>query len=150
MEIARFRSVLEGHKRVALDTCIFIYQWEAHPRYSRLTDFIFTSLEQSEFTAVTSTITMTELLVHPYRQRDSARVNELAGLLSGYPNLEWIAPDIEMGMHAAEIRAEHNLQTPDALQAATAIRAGVTAMLTNDPIFKRVPNFEALVLDDYV
>ena len=150
MEIARFRSVLERHKRVALDTCIFIYQWEAHPRYSRLTDFIFTSLEQSEFSAVTSTITMTELLVHPYRQRDSARVNELAGLLSGYPNLEWIAPDIEVAMHAAEIRAEYNLQTADALQAATAVRAKATAMVTNDPVFKRVPHLGALVLDEYL
>lgn len=50
---------------------------------------------------------------------------------------------------AARVRAIHRLRTPDALQAATAIEARVTAMLTTDPIFKRVPDFDTLVLDDY-
>lgn len=150
MEIERLRASLGKHKRVALDTCIFIYQWEANRRYSPLTDFIFASLERSKFTGATSTITMTELLVHPYREHDISRVNELAGLLSNYPNLEWVAPDLEIAVRAAEIRAEHRLQTPDALLAATAIRAKATVLLTNDPIFKRVQDFEALVLDDYL
>jgi predicted nucleic acid-binding protein len=150
LEIARLRAFLHSHRRAAIDTCIFIYQWEANPRYSPLTDFIFTSLEQSDFAAVTSTITMTELLVHPYRERDATRANDLFGLLSTYPNLEWIAPTLEIAARASEIRARFGLRTPDALQAATAVQVNATAMLTNDPIFRRVPDFRVLVLDDYV
>ncbi|MFZ0731552.1 MAG: PIN domain-containing protein [Candidatus Sulfotelmatobacter sp.] len=150
MELARLRAFLRVHQRVAFDTCIFIYQWEANPRYSPLTDSIFSLLDQTVFTGVTSTITMTELLVHPYRDHDLERVNDLIGLLSTYPNLEWISPTLATAVSAAEIRALHRLPTPDSLQAATAVHANATAMITNDPIFKRVPDFDVLVLDDYL
>lgn len=150
MEIARLRSFLDSHKRIAIDTCIFIYQWQAHPRYSPLTDIVFSSVERGDVIAVTSTISMTELLVHPYREHDPEKVGEVLGLFSTYPNLHWVAPQLEIAVRAAEIRAAYRLQAPDALQAATAQHAEASALLTNDPIFKRVPAFETLVLDDYV
>jgi predicted nucleic acid-binding protein len=138
------------HRRVAIDTCIFVYQWEASPRYSPLTDCIFSSLEQSNLVAVTSTITMTELLVHPYRAHDVVRVNELFALLSTYPDIEWVAPHLEIAARAAEIRAQSGLRTPDALQAATAIHSSATVFLTNDPVFRRIKSFEACILEDFV
>ena len=150
MAIAELRAALREHRRIALDTCVFIYQWEANPRYSPLTDLIFSSLERGDFTAIISTVTMTELLVHPYQQQDLARVHDLIALLSEYPNLVWLAPDLEMAARAAELRAQHRLQTPDALQAAAAVYANASALVTNDPMFRRVPEFEVLILDDYV
>jgi predicted nucleic acid-binding protein len=90
---------------------------------------------------------MTELLVQPYRAGDEQRVNEFYGLLSTYPNLGWIAPDLEIADMAARIRAIHGLRTPDSLQAATAVRSQVTGLVTNDPVFERVDSFETLVLD---
>ena len=150
MEIAPLRAFVRKHRRIAIDTCAFIYQWQAHPRYSPLTDWMFSSLEQGEFAGVTSTITMTELLVHPYRDYDLEQVNELAGLLSMYPNLEWVPGTLASAILAAEIRANHRLATPDALQAATALHANATGLLTNDPIFKRVPGLDVLVLHDYL
>jgi predicted nucleic acid-binding protein len=150
LEIARFRTALRAHRRVALDTCIFIYQWEANPLYSPFTDWIFASLEQSELRAATSTITMTELLVHPYREGDSVRVSELFGLLSSYPNLEWVAPDLHIAARAAEIRGLYRMETPDALQAATALLSNSTALLTNDSVFKRVSELDVLIIDEYL
>lgn len=150
MEIARLGAFLRSHRRLALDTCIFIYQWEANLRYSPLTDYIFSSLEQTQFVAVTSTITMTELLIHPYRERETEKANDLFGLFSSYPNLEWVAPQLDIAVRAAEIRALHKLQTPDALQAATAVHAHAKVLVTNDPIFRRIPDFEVLILDDYL
>ena len=90
---------------------------------------------------------MTELLVQPYRDGDEQRVNEYYGLLATYPNLDWIAPDLEIADTAARIRGMHGMRTPDALQAATAVRSQVTGLVTNDPIFERVDLFETLVLD---
>lgn len=150
MEIGRLRAFLRAHPRVTLDTCIFIYQWEAHPRYSPLTDCVFSSLEQSDFVAVTSTITMTELLVRPYRKGDLQEANEAFALFSMYPNLEWVSPQLEIAALAAQVRGQHGLHTPDALQAATAIHAKATALITNDAVFKRVPDFAVLVLDEYL
>jgi predicted nucleic acid-binding protein len=90
---------------------------------------------------------MMELLGHPYREHDQSRADEFYGLLSTYPNLDWIAPDLEIADLAARMRARHRLQSPDALQAATAAHSKATALITNDPLFERVEAFETLVLD---
>jgi predicted nucleic acid-binding protein len=145
--LTRLDAFLRHHRRVALDTCVFIYQLEANPRYVRLTDHIFAWLEHPGHRAVTSTVTMTELLVQPYRESAEQRAAEVYALLATYPNLDWIAPDLEIADVAARIRAAHRLRTPDALQAATAVRARVTGLVTNDPVFERVGAFETLVLD---
>jgi predicted nucleic acid-binding protein len=145
--LERLRAFLRRHRRVALDTSIFIYQLEANARYIALTDQIFSWLERPGGKAVTSTITMTELLVQPYRDSDELRVDEFYGLLSTYPNLDWIAPDLEIADLAARIRAVHRLRTPDALQAANAVHAQASGLITNDPVFERVKDFETLILD---
>jgi predicted nucleic acid-binding protein len=117
-----------------------------------LTDPIFEWLERPHHQAVTSTVTMLELLVKPYRDESEQLVNDYYGLLSTYPNLawdrpRWIAPDLEVAVIAAGIRARHGLRTPDALQAATAVQAQVTGLVTNDPVFERVAGFETMVLE---
>jgi predicted nucleic acid-binding protein len=90
---------------------------------------------------------MTELLVQPYRESDEVRVNLFYGLLTTYPNLDWIAPDLEIADMAARLRALHRLKTPDALQAATAARSRATGFVSNDPVFERVEAFETLLFD---
>ena len=147
MGLTGLRSFLRRHRSIAIDTNVFIYVLEANPRYAALADRVFSWLERAGHRGVTSTITMMELLVQPYRAGNEQRVNEFFGLLATYPNLDWIAPDLEIADMAARIRAMHGLRTPDALQAATAVRSHVTGFVTNDPVFERVDSFETLVLD---
>jgi predicted nucleic acid-binding protein len=141
------RSLLRRHQRIAIDTSVFIYYLEANPSYVDMAGEVFTWLERSPHTAVTSTLTMTELLVQPYREGNETLVNQYFGLLSLFPNLDWVAPDLDIADTAAQIRAEHRLRTPDALQAATAICRGATAVLTNDPDFARVAGVEVCVFN---
>jgi predicted nucleic acid-binding protein len=145
--VERLRAFLRRHRRIALDTPVFIYQLGANPRYLADTDHIFSWLEKPGSWAITSTITMTELLVQPYRDGDEKLADEFRGLLSTYPNLDWIAPNLEITELAARIRAFHRLRTPDALQAATAIHAPATGLITNDLAFERVEGLETLILD---
>jgi predicted nucleic acid-binding protein len=91
---------------------------------------------------------MTELLVQPYGDSDELRVDRFYGLLTTYPHLEWVAPNLAIADLAARFRARHRLRTPDALQAATAVNAQATGLVTNDPVYARVNAFETLVLDD--
>jgi hypothetical protein len=51
---------------------------------------------------------------------------------------------------AAKIRATHRLETPDAIEAATAVKSQATGLITNDPIFERIDLYETLVLDRLV
>ena len=147
MGLDRLRAFLRRHRRIGLDTSVFIYQLEANPKYLPLTDHIFSWLEQPDSKAVTSAITMAELLVQPYRESDDQLVDEFYSLLLTYPNLDWIATNLEIADVAARLRAVHRLKTPDALQAATATLASVTGLITNDSVFERVETFETLVLD---
>ncbi len=148
MGVERLRAFLRRHRRIALDTSIFIYHLEPNPKYLAYTDPIFSWLERPESKAITPTITLTELLVLPYREGDEQRANDFYGLLTTYPNLEWIAPTLEIADLAARIRALHRLRTPDALQAATAVHAKAAGLITNDPVFQRVEGLQTLVLDD--
>jgi predicted nucleic acid-binding protein len=145
--VERLRAFLRRHRRVALDTSIFIYHLEANPKYLACTDLIFSWIERAGSKAITSTITMTELLVLPYRTGNEQRASDFYALLATYPNLDWIAPNLEIAELAARIRALHRLQTPDALQAATAALSRATGLITNDAVFERVEGFQTVVLD---
>lgn len=147
MGVERLRAFLRRHRRVALDTSIFIYHLEANPKYLACTDLIFSWIERAGSKAITSTITMTELLVLPYRTGNEQRASDFYALLATYPNLDWIAPNLEIAELAARIRALHRLQTPDALQAATAALSRATGLITNDAVFERVEGFQTVVLD---
>ena len=52
---------------VGLDTAPLIYFIERHPLYHPLVEPFFTSVERGEIEVVTWTLTITEVLVHPYR-----------------------------------------------------------------------------------
>lgn len=148
MGLERLRSFLHSRNAVALDTSILIYQLEVNPRYFPLSDVVFAWLEQRGHSAITSTLSLTELLVPAYRDGDTQRLQKYQGLLTTYPSLTWIAPDPGIADTAARMRAEYRLKTPDAIHAATAAHSKVSAFLTNDPIFQRVKELDALVLDD--
>ena len=150
MGIDRLRAALQRHRRIALDSNVLIYQLEASPKYIRLTDILFEWLALPGSQAITSTITMTEVLVAPYRNFDQKLADKFYGLLSTYPNLMWIPVDLEIADLAARMRARHNFRTPDAVHAATAIHANATALITNDPVFDRISNFDTFVLDRFL
>ena len=139
---------MSRHGKVGLDTSIFIYQIEENDKYFHLTDSIFGWLEEPRSQAVTSTITLLELLVQPYRLGDIDRVNKFYALLSTYPHLEWLAPTLEIADTGARFRAEYNLRTPYAIQAATAVNGGATGFISNDPGFRRVTGLEVMLLDE--
>ena len=50
--------------------------------------------------------------------------------------------------NTARLRAKTGLKTPDAIHAATALRAGCALFITNDTDFRRVPGLPIIVLDD--
>ena len=109
MGLGRLRAFLQRHRRIALDSAVFIYDVEANSRYTALTVSV---VRNSGGRAVTSTITMTELLVQAYRDLDQQRVNKFYSLLSRYPNLDWIAPTLEIADIAAQIRASMGSERP--------------------------------------
>lgn len=91
---------------------------------------------------------MTELLVKPYRHDGAAKAESVFRLISEFPNLEWVPPNLVIADLAARFRADYRLGTPDAILAATTVHAQATCLIGNDPAFRRVPGFETVLLDE--
>src|SRR5437660_1202235 len=103
----RLESFLARHAKIGIDTAVFIYQVEENKEYVEITQGIFDWLEGPHAQAVTSTITMLELLVHPYRADDSESVDSFYALLSTYPHLEWLPVTLNVADRAASLRAQY-------------------------------------------
>jgi predicted nucleic acid-binding protein len=134
--------------RLGLDTSILIYFVQAHPRYGAWCKSLFQHFEHGQIPAFTSTVSLLEVLVQPYRARDDRLANEFFALISRYPGLVWVPVTPEVADRAAQLRADYRLKTPDAIQVATAIVAGATGFLANDRAVSKVREIECLVLDD--
>ena len=98
--------------------------------------------------AITSVVTLTETLVHPLRNADTALAEEYRVLLLETEGIVSLPVDAATAHLAAELRARYALRTPDAIQIATAIGAGCDAFLTNDGGLRRVTELRIIVLDD--
>lgn len=144
----QLESFLRKHTKIGIDTAVFIYQLEENPNYIELTQRIFDWLEGPRARGVTSTITMTELLVHPYRDDNQEAVDTYYAFLSTYPHLEWVPPTLAIADRAAGLRAKYNLRTPDAIQAATAVTEKASGFISNDSGFRKIQEIEVFLLDE--
>ena len=96
---------LARHTVVGLDTSIFIYHLEAHPRYLRLTQALLAGIQAGRQRAVTSTVTIMELTVRPWQVDRPAVAREYEALLVHFPNLTLADVTRDVARQAAQLRA---------------------------------------------
>jgi predicted nucleic acid-binding protein len=132
---------------VGLDTAPLIYFAEQNPTYLRIVRAFFQAMSRNEFQVVTSTLTLTEILVHPIRDGNIELAEQYREILFNEENLITLPVSPAIAESAAQLRAKHNLRTPDAIQIATAIQEGATFFLTNDARLSSVLDLQVLVLD---
>jgi len=149
--VDQFKQRLAEHAVIGLDTSVFIYHLEAHPRYQPLTQELLAGVQAGQRKAVTSVITVMELTVHPWRLGRSAVAHEYEALLVHFPNLELADVTRAVARRAARLRARYDVRPADALQAATALAGQATAFVTNDHKLARLaPELDVLVLETFV
>jgi predicted nucleic acid-binding protein len=140
---------LARHAVVGLDTPVFIYHLEAHPRYLPMTQALLAGIQAGQWQAVTSTVTIMEVTARPWQLDRAAVAREYEALLVHFPHL--IVADVtrEVARRAAQLRARYRVRPADALQAATALVHGATAFVTNDRLLDRLsPLLDVVILDD--
>jgi len=130
-----------GAGPVALDTCVFIYFMEASRDHLPALDQLFQKIDAGALPAVTSSLTLLETLVVPYRMGDSDLAERYERLLTRSRGLTCEPIGNSILQAAAMIRARSGVRTPDAVQLATAIQAGCTSFVTND---RRLPSLGRL------
>ena len=132
---------------VGLDTAPLIYFIEENSIYLERVCAFFTAMEQGEFQIVSSTLVLTEVLVHPLRASNTALAQDYRDILFTQENLTIVSVSPAIAERAAQLRAKHNLRTPDAIQIATALQANAAFFLTNDARLPSIADLEILVLE---
>jgi predicted nucleic acid-binding protein len=107
----------------------------------------FEAVERGDLEVVTSTLTLTEVLVHPYRNGNESLAERYFRMLLNARNLRTIALSPAIAAEAARMRAAYQLKTPDAIQLATAKAERATAFLTNDTALAAIPGLRLVVLE---
>ncbi len=138
---------LQG-KIVGLDTAPVIYFIEKHTLYIDLVRPFFQAVDKGECSAVTSTITLLEVLVHPIRHGDTKLAQSYRDLLLDSEGLTTLSLSQEIAEEAAQLRAFQSIHVADSIQMATALKEGASFFLTNDKRLPSLPGLQVLVLDD--
>lgn len=136
---------LKRYKLVGLDTNIFVYYFERHPRFGPRTKTIFDLLSQNKLTAVTSLISLTELLSVP---ASATKIEGLKNLFLSTPNLNSIELNQIIALGAAKIRRDYSFRLPDSIQLATALHTKAQVFITNDRRLKRFKELSILLLSE--
>jgi predicted nucleic acid-binding protein len=140
-------AALRG-KVVGLDTTPLIYFIEENPTYLAMVCPFFEAMDRGEFSVVTSTLTLLEVLVHPFRHGDTKLAQQYRDILLNAEGLTTILLSQDIAEEAARLRAAHNIRTPDAIQMATAIHERALFFLTNDARLPSLLELKVLVLDE--
>lgn len=135
---------------VGLDTAPLIYFIEQNPTYLEMMRLFFRILNQGDFLVITSVVTIPEVLVYPLRQGNITLAQQYRDILFNSQGLTTIEVVPNIAETAAQLRADYNLKTPDAIQMATAINEGASFFLTNDGRLPSLPGLSVLVLDQLI
>lgn len=125
---------MQGVSRIYLDTNIFIMAFERRDETSdRLAQLLAAGDADAEPRFVTSELTLSELLVTPYRQNDDSLIDAYEGLILTNSWLE-VLPIVPPTLrYAAVLRSQYgSLKLPDAIHLSTAIGANCSHILTDD------------------
>jgi predicted nucleic acid-binding protein len=133
---------------VGLDTTPLICFIEWHSVYHPVLRPVFAALAEGYFLAVTSTVTLLETLVLPLRNKRLDLAHEYEQILLHARHLTSYNLSPAIAVRAAEIRADYQFRTPDAIQLATAVYAEATFFLTNDRALQRFSELNVVLLDD--
>ncbi len=137
-----------GRGPVALDTAVFIYFIEEHPRHLRTVEPIFEAIAAGRVEAVTSALTLLEVLVVPYRAADIDLAERYEALLTRSRGLRMIDIDRANLRLAAQLRGRLGVKTPDGLQLAAALARRCTAFVTGDRRLPAVPGLHVVELSE--
>jgi predicted nucleic acid-binding protein len=141
------KSLLDGlgeHPVLAVDTAPIIYWLEGHPRLADRFAPVFEAAESGAAQVVISTVALAEVLAGPVRVGNELLTAQYREALTRSAGWQVLPFDVELAVEAARIRAVYRLRLPDAIQVATAIRAGAAALVTHDRALRRVRGLRVL------
>jgi predicted nucleic acid-binding protein len=124
--------------KVYLDANIVIYAIEGFADLADQIQALLQALDDAEISAVTSELTLAEVLVKPIKDQNLAAQQAYRTFLTSTPVLRVVSISRIILEEAAYLRATTSLKLPDALHLATSNLSGCDSFLSNDDLFKSI------------
>jgi predicted nucleic acid-binding protein len=140
---------LGGTRVVHVDTCALIYVLEQRAPWDALMRSVLVEFESGRLGGTSSVLTLLEVLVQPLKEGRRDLADRYRQILTTSRAFELLQVDSAIAESAARIRARYNFRSPDAIQFASALRAGAGAFITNDKDLRRFTELDVLILDDF-
>jgi predicted nucleic acid-binding protein len=119
--------------RVYLDSNVFITAMETPGAHADHAWWIIQAVEDGKIAAVTSEITIAEVLVKPIQMGDRGFVEAYQEMIAPSPNLAVVAVRRDILVGAAQLRAQRSsIRLPDAIHIATALASSCACMVSDD------------------
>src|SRR4051794_4291710 len=106
---------------VYIDANLFIYAMEGVPTVAAKLSGLFQRFDRGELRAVTSELTLAEVLVKPLRDNRADLRDKYERMMRTSPALTVVPISRDILIASATLRATSALKLPDAIHAATAI-----------------------------
>ncbi len=138
-------SALPAGSRIYLDANVWIYALEGYAVFVAPLAALFARIDAGELIAITSELTLAEVLVKPFVDDNVALQQLYTETLQNRRSVRIIPVTRDILIAAARLRAQHPaLKMPDALHVATAIENGTDAFVSNDARFAMVPGLKLI------
>jgi len=142
-------TTLQGD-RIYLDTNVWIYAVESYPTFITELTALLDSIDQGYQVAITSELSLAEVLVKPLREQNQARQEAYKRAVVNRKNVFVVPVLRELLIDAAQVRADTGLKLPDAIHVATAVRSQCTTFLTNDERLKNLGSLNVVLLSEAI
>jgi predicted nucleic acid-binding protein len=133
----------DASSRVYLDANVFILLVEGEPEQAGIIRELFDVLRKSRNSAVTSELTLGEVLAPPRRKGAlelHLKRRLYLDLMIWSRFIELVPVSRDLLIETADLRQVSRHKLPDAVHVVTAVRSRCTYFLSNDVDGKRVPN----------
>ncbi len=143
-------ETLDG-RTTYLDANVFIYAFEGHADFAAPLQHLFGAAARKALPAVTSELTLAEVLVRPFREGRADLAELYFRRLRPQGGLTVVPVSRTVLIEAAQLRAAlPTLKLPDAIHAASARLHGCAVLLTNDTRLHAAAGIEVIQLSEVV
>ena len=135
-------------KKAFIDTSPFIYYLENNPNYAENVKQFFAECLKNKVVLVTSTITLEEYMVYPFKNNDNRMIENFLSFL-GALNIKTVNIDNRIAINAARIRGKYDgIKGMDAIQISTYEIEDCDIFLTNDNQLKKVDEIDCRLVSE--
>jgi len=136
-------------QRVYLDANVFIYALESQGPFTRAAQLVLTNVCNRTSVALTSELTLTEVLVIPLRTNNKAAIALYEAFLTDVSKIELLPVTRTVLRLAAELRATNGTKLPDAIHIASALDNRCSTFISQDKRIKAPSILAVFALSEF-